>query len=169
MYESRTSSDPADVSRFLQLLHLPELDDTDRNAPNANITLDEIFEAITSFPSSKAQDMTVSELNFVRNALKNSAPLMLRLFNHSIENQEFPQSMYVANISLILKKWKDEMDPASYRPIALLNSDLKIFTKILANRLNKCITKIIHSDQTSFIPGRFSFCEVLNEHFIFKV
>ncbi len=68
--------------------------------------------------------------------------------------------MYDANISLILKKGKDEMDPASYRPIALLNSDLKIFTKILANRLNKCITKIIHSDQTGFIPGRFSFFNV---------
>ncbi len=68
--------------------------------------------------------------------------------------------MYDANISLILKKGKDEMDPASYRPIALLNSDLKIFTKILANRLNKCITKIIHSDQTGFIPGHFSFFNV---------
>ncbi len=85
---------------------------------------------------------------------------MLRLFNHSIENQKFPQSMYDANISLILKKGKDEMDPASYHPIALLNSDLKIFTKILANRLNKCITKIIHSDQTGFIPGSFSFFNV---------
>jgi len=85
---------------------------------------------------------------------------MLRLFNHSIDSQEFPQSMCDANISLILKKGKEETDPSSYRPIALLNSDLKIFTKILANRLNKCITKIIHSDQTGFIPGRFSFFNV---------
>lgn len=69
-------------------------------------------------------------------------------------------SMYNANISLILKKGKDETDPASYRPIALLNSDLKIFTKILADRLNKCIAKIIHPDQTGFIPRRFSFFNV---------
>ncbi len=157
---SRTSTDPADLSCFLQSLHLPKLDDIDRSALNANITLDEIFEAITSFPSSKAPGLDGFGIEFYKKYSQKLAPLMLRLFNHSIENQEFPQSMYDANISLILKKGKDEMDPASYRPIALLNSDLKIFTKILANRLNKCITKIIHSDQTGFIPGRFSFFNV---------
>lgn len=160
LYESRTSSDPADLSHFLQSLHLPKLDDADRNALNANITLDEIYEAITSLPSSKVPGPDGFGIEFYKNYSQKLAPLMLRLFNHSIENQEFPQSMYDANISLILKKGKDEMDPASYCPISLLNSDLKIFTRILANRLNKCITKIIHSDQTGFIPGRFSFFNV---------
>ncbi len=40
LYESRTSTDPADLSCFLQSLHLPKLDDIDRSALNANITLD---------------------------------------------------------------------------------------------------------------------------------
>lgn len=85
---------------------------------------------------------------------------MLRMFNHSTATGLLPDTLYSANISLILKKDKDELDPASYRPIALLNSDLKVFTKVLANRLNKCITTIIHHDQTGFIPGRFSFFNV---------
>lgn len=52
------------------------------------------------------------------------------------------------------------MDPGSYRPIALLNYDLNIITKVLANHLGKHIANIIHPDQIGFIPGRYSFCNV---------
>ena len=40
-----------------------------------------------------------------------------------------------------------------YRPITLLNYCLKIVTKILANRLQKVILKIIHRNQYGFIKG----------------
>ncbi len=76
-----------------------------------------------------------------------------------------PNTLYEANISLILKKNKDETDPASYRPIALQNFDRKVVTKTLATRLNKHLSSIIHPVQTRFIPGRFSFfnaCRLLN-------
>lgn len=59
-----------------------------------------------------------------------------------------------------MKKDKYETEPASYRPLDLLGCDLKVFIKILANRLNKCIAGIIHHDQTGIIPGRFSFFNV---------
>lgn len=38
----------------------------------------------------------------------------------------------------------------SYRPISLLCSDVKILAKALAARLNKIISKLIHTDQTGF-------------------
>lgn len=44
--------------------------------------------------------------------------------------------------------------PASYRPIALLNQDYKIFTAIIANRLSKIILNYIGSEQTGFISHR---------------
>ena len=49
---------------------------------------------------------------------------------------------------------------ASYRPIALLNCDQKVLSKILATRLGNHISKIIHPNQTGFIQGRFSFSNV---------
>jgi retron-type reverse transcriptase len=41
-----------------------------------------------------------------------------------------------------------------FRPISLLNSSVKLLTKILANRLQKIILKIIHRNQYGFIKER---------------
>lgn len=85
------------------------------------------------------------------------SPLLWRMFSHSMEVKTLPSTLYNADISLILKPDRDGAEPASYRPISMLNLDCKIFTKILANRLNNCIESLVHKDQTGFIPNRYSF------------
>src|SRR3954471_9639841 len=52
------------------------------------------------------------------------------------------------------KKKGEESDLKNWRPIALLNYDRKILSKILATRIQKVAHSIIHPSQTGFIKGR---------------
>nr|GAT43772.1 predicted protein [Mycena chlorophos] len=51
-------------------------------------------------------------------------------------------------------KKKDATDIANYRPITVLNSDYKLFTRALNNRLSEVAGQLIHKDQTGFVKGR---------------
>ncbi|KAJ1181230.1 hypothetical protein NDU88_006439 [Pleurodeles waltl] len=62
--------------------------------------------------------------------------------------------MLDATIAVIHKPGKDPEECASYRPISLLNIDAKLFTGILAHRLNYYMPGLIDPDQAGFIPHR---------------
>ena len=52
-------------------------------------------------------------------------PFLLDLINFSIGEGEFSRDVNTVLISLLLKKDKDPTECSSYRPLSLLNSDLK--------------------------------------------
>lgn len=48
----------------------------------------------------------------------------------------------------------DRTDIGNYRPITVLNTDYKIYTKALTNKLTLVVPGIIHQDQAGFMKGR---------------
>jgi hypothetical protein len=84
---------------------------------------------------------------------KEIMPTLLKMFHELEREGKLPNSIYEASIKLIPQTGKDTCKMVNYRPISLMNTDAKILNKIMANRIQQQIKKIIHHNQVSFIPG----------------
>lgn len=155
-YSSLYTSECSIMNEFLDKCNLPKLSDAECKALNTKLSITEIHEAITSLKRGKAPgpDGLPSELykkfDFIL------SPYLHRMYVQAQEEGTLPPTLTEATIIMIHKKGKDAQDVGSYRPISLLNLDGKLFAKILANRLNPLMNKLVHMDQTGFIPNRNS-------------
>ena len=59
-------------------------------------------------------------------------------------------------MTLIEKKGRDKELVKNWRPISLMNVDVKIASKALSFHLKRDISNLINYDQTTYIKGRFT-------------
>lgn len=79
---------------------------------------------------------------------------MVWFFNSLSKGSPLKPAENLAYISVIPKLGKDPSKVSNYRPILLINNDLKIMMKILSNRMASFIGSYVHKDPVEFIPGR---------------
>lgn len=71
-------------------------------------------------------------------------------FFDGIVNLESINSSYIT----LVPKINNPVSINDFRPISLLNSSIKLLTKILAERLQSLILKLLHANQYGFIKSR---------------
>lgn len=160
LYQSDFPSDTTTMDQFFNSLTIPTIEPTAANELDLPLELNEVVEAIKLMQSHKAPGPDGYPTEFFKKFIEKLAPLLLDVYNESIERGTLPPTLSQASISLLLKKDKDPNLCGSYRPLSLLNVDVKVLAKVLASRLEAVLPSIISEEQTGFIKGRQSFFNI---------
>ena len=134
------------MDRFLEKFNLLRLNQKEIEIMNNPITSTEIEVVIKDFPQNKSPGPDGFTGEFYQTFREELMPILLKHFQKSAEGRTCPNSFYKATITLIPKPDKDNTKTENYRPISLMNIDEKILNKILANRIQQHIKKLIHHD-----------------------
>lgn len=142
------------MEQFFADITLPQDDQVLVQSLDGPLTSDEVANAVHALQTNKSPGPDGFPVEFYQKFSKDLVPLLLNMYNESLESGCLPKTLGEASISLLLKKGKDPQSCSSYRPVSLLPVDFKILAKVLATRLESVLPHIISPDQTGFVKNR---------------
>jgi hypothetical protein len=106
-------------------------------------TKEEIDNIITNLPLSKSLGPDGFNSDFMKKCWRVISPDFYKLCEGFYDNSICLRSINRSYIVLI-PKVDNPLNVIEYRPISLLNSSIKLLTKLLANRLQSEILRVVH-------------------------
>ena len=139
-----------------------------------NISEDEVVTALTSSANDKAAGLDGIPMELWKLLLQqyksteekerhkycDIASVMAEVFREVAEKGITEGTRFNEGWMCPIYKKKEADNIANYRPITVLNTDYKVFTKAIATRLTKVAPSLIHPDQAGFIRGRSIFDQI---------
>lgn len=116
-------------------------------------TTQEIDEVIKKLPNDKSPGPDGFNNEFLKSCWATIKSYFYKLCQDFQDGTVCLRSINSSFITLI-PKIQDAKAVSNFRPISLLNSSVKLITKLLANRLQTVITKLVHRNQYGFIRTR---------------
>ncbi|KAL9963682.1 hypothetical protein ACROYT_G027211 [Oculina patagonica] len=158
-YSTLYQNNGADIDQgcakiFLGNPDIPKLDKEMQMKCEGKLTFNECYRSLLSFQNGKAPGNDGLTVEFYKAFWPVIGNLVVGCLNAAHEHGELSTSQKMAIIKLIEKKDKDKMYIANWRPISLINVDVKIASKALAKRLECILPFIIHRNQNAYVKGR---------------
>lgn len=139
---------------YLGTINFPQISERDKYMLDGPIQLEEIHIALKQLKKNKCPgtDGLTPELylHFWPYLAKN----FKLLFSEIVDNKLLHSSARDGILTLLGKLDKDPLLVPNWRPITLLNTDYKLFAKVLANRLLHVLPQLVGDDQFGYIKGR---------------
>ena len=133
---------------------LPCLSDTDRNICDEEITMEEICKSLKGMDNNKSPGPDGLTKEFYCTFFDILKEPLLLMYKDLFNENTLSDTQKLSFITLICKDDNKHFDMKAYRPISLMNIDVKILSKLFCNRICSVIDTIIDLDQTCGIKGR---------------
>ena len=151
-------SPPKDISTsFLSNPDTPKLSQLDAQVCERKLTISECFKSLLLFRNNKSPGNDGLTVEFYKAFWEVVGEIMVDSLNYSYDHGELSNSRKEAIITLIEKKDTAKRNLPNWRPISLINVDVKIGSKAIAKRLETVLPNIIHYNQCAYVKGRIIF------------
>ena len=142
------------LDSFLENPEIPRLTAEDAHICGGKFTADECFKSLQLFENNKSPGEDGLTVEFYKTFWNTVGNLMVESLNYSYDHGELSSSQKRAVITLIEKKDKERRNISNWRPISLIDVDVKIGSKAIAKRLEAVLPKIIHHNQCAYVKDR---------------
>lgn len=153
LYSSQTINPEEEALSLLEHMPLPVLAEEERIDLGLEITEAEVEKAIHALNSGRASGPNGLPIEMFKLTASKIVPPLTKMFVDSRSVGLRPEDQRLANI-VIHKEGKPRNKCPSYQPISLLNCEAKILAKVLVTRLLRVISRMVHPDQSGFMPAR---------------
>ncbi len=144
-----------DLERFCDTLDIPQLSERERAACEGPVTLMELEHALIQLNPASSPGSDGLTPHFYKHFWEQIKNLVLESLTSAFESSSLSALQRQGIITLFHKGKqlpRDELN--NWRPITLTNTDYKLITKVLANRMQTVIKNIINENQVGYIKGR---------------
>ena len=121
------------------------------------LTVSECFQVPSTFQNNKAPGNDGLSAEFYKFFWPEIGYLLVEFINYSYVHGESSTSQKEAIITLVKKKDRGRRLIKNWRPISLVNIDVKIGSKAIAKRVEKVLPYLVYHDQNVFVTGRTIF------------
>lgn len=139
---------------YLGTLNLPQVTEKDKFWLDGPIQLEEIHLALKSMNLSKCPGSDGLTVEFYQKFWPMLATTINLLFKTVVQRKILHNSARQGITSLMGKLGRDPLTLKNWRPLSLLNTDYKLFAKVLSNRMAHTASYLIDSDQKGFMKNR---------------
>ena len=157
-YKSLFSKDALDMQIQEDLIRDLDtcLTDYERDLCEGLFTKEELFTALSGLQAGKSPGSDGLPPEFYSAFWDDLSDSLLLVLNECYNTGSLNLSQREALLRLLYKK-DDRRLPKNWRFISLLNTDYKLASKIITERLKKVMASIVHADQTCGVVGRSIF------------
>ena len=118
------------------------------------LSIQECYDSLLSMGPNKTPGNDGLSKEFYMTFWNSVKEVLIDSLNYSFDNGQLSTTQRQVVITLLEKPDKDIRLIENWRPISLLNVDVKICSKALTNRLKVFLPKLIHPNQAAFVEGR---------------